>query len=56
VDDFYEFDEDDYKIIGRHSGREFEIGQPLKIEVTNANLSRRQLDFKLVEDDVDGGK
>ncbi len=51
VDDFYEFDEDDYKIIGRHSGREFEIGQPLKIEVTNANLSRRQLDFKLVDED-----
>lgn len=56
VDDFYEFDEDDYKIIGRHSGREFEIGQPLKIEVTNANLSRRQLDFKLVDEDEGSGK
>lgn len=54
VDDFYEFDEDDYKIIGRHSGREFQIGEPLKIEVTNANLSRRQLDFKLVDDDENG--
>ena len=49
VDDFYEFDEDDYKIIGRHSGRSFEIGDPLKIEVTNANLSRRQLDYKIAE-------
>ncbi|MDF1572174.1 MAG: ribonuclease R [Bacteroidales bacterium] len=56
VDDFYEFDEDDYKIIGRHSGREFEIGQPLKIEVTNANLSRRQLDFKLADEAENGGK
>ncbi len=55
VDDFYEFDEDDYKIVGRHSGREFQIGEPLKIEVTNANLSRRQLDFKLV-DEEEGGK
>jgi len=55
VDDFYEFDEDDYKIIGRHSGREFQIGDPLKIEVTNANLSRRQLDFKLVDEDEDSG-
>ncbi len=54
VDDFYEFDEDDYKIVGRHSGREFQIGDPLKIEVTNANLSRRQLDFKLVDDEESG--
>ncbi len=50
VDDFYEFDEDNYKIVGRHSRREFEIGDPIKIEVVTANLSRRQLDFKLVEE------
>ncbi len=50
VDDFYEFDEDNYKIVGRHSRREFEIGDPLKIEVVTANLSKRQLDFKLVEE------
>ena len=49
VDDFYEFDEEEYSIIGRHTGRRFEIGDPLRIEVVNANLSRRQLDYKLVE-------
>jgi ribonuclease R len=53
VDDFYEFDEDDYKIIGRHSGKEFQIGDEVRIEVTNANLSRRQLDFKLVEEELE---
>ena len=52
MDDFYEFDEQDYKIVGRHSGREFEIGDELKIEVVHANLSKRQLDFKLIEDEV----
>jgi len=51
VDDFYEFDEEEYMIIGRHHGRKFEIGDELKIEVVNANLSRRQLDYKLVEVD-----
>jgi ribonuclease R len=51
ADDFYEFDEEEYMIIGRHTGRKFEIGDPLKIEVVNANLSRRQLDFKLVNFD-----
>ena len=50
MDDFYEFDEEDYKIVGRHTGRIFEIGDELKIEVVHANLSRRQLDFKLVEE------
>jgi ribonuclease R len=50
MDDFYEFDEEDYKIVGRHSGREFEIGDELKIEVVHANLSKRQLDFKFIEE------
>ena len=49
VDDFYEFDEEEYMIVGRHSGRKFEIGDELKIEVVNANLSRSQLDYKLVD-------
>jgi ribonuclease R len=49
MDDFYEFDEEEYKIVGRHSGRVFEIGDPLRIEVLHANLSRRQLDYKLVD-------
>jgi ribonuclease R len=49
MDDFYEFDEENYKIIGRHTGKDFEIGDELKIEVVHANLSKRQLDFKLVE-------
>jgi ribonuclease R len=49
ADDFYEFDEEEYKIVGRESGRQFEIGDPVKIEVTHANLSRRQLDYKLVD-------
>ncbi len=49
ADDFYEFDEEEYMIKGRHEGRKFEIGDELKIEVVNANLSRRQLDYKLVE-------
>ncbi len=49
ADDFYEFDEEEYMIIGRHTGRKFEIGDEVKIEVVNANLSRRQLDYKLVD-------
>ena len=48
-DDYYEFDEEEYRIFGRHTGRQFEIGDAVRIEVVNANLSRRQLDYKLVD-------
>jgi ribonuclease R len=48
ADDFYEFDEEEYMIVGRHSGRKFEIGDEVKVEVSQANLSRRQLDYRLV--------
>lgn len=54
VDDFYEFDEDEYRIVGRHSGRIFEIGDQVRIEVVHANLSRRQLDYKLVDFEPEG--
>ncbi|MCD4711394.1 MAG: RNB domain-containing ribonuclease, partial [Bacteroidales bacterium] len=54
VDDFYEFNEEEYMIVGRQSGRKFEIGDEVKIEVMNANLSRRQLDYRLVEPDEEG--
>ncbi|MCK5693979.1 MAG: RNB domain-containing ribonuclease, partial [Bacteroidales bacterium] len=49
ADDFYEFNEEEYMIVGKQSGRKFEIGDEVKIEVMNANLSRRQLDYRLVE-------
>ncbi len=49
ADDFYEFDEEEYMIVGRHTGRKFEIGDAVTIEVVQANLSRRQLDYRLVE-------
>lgn len=51
MDDFYEFDEEEYAIIGRHSGRKFEIGDALRVEVLHANLSKRQLDYRLVENE-----
>lgn len=54
ADDFYEFDEEEYMIIGRHTGRKFEIGDEVKIEVVNANLSRRQLDYRLVDLEQEG--
>ncbi|MBN1951110.1 MAG: ribonuclease R [Bacteroidales bacterium] len=50
-DDFYEYDEDNYCLNGRHTGKTYQLGDPVKIEVLRANLSRKQLDFALASGD-----
>ena len=50
-DDFYEFDEENYCLMGRQSGRKFQLGDELNVEVWRANLAKKQLDFRLVEED-----
>jgi ribonuclease R len=49
-DDYYEFDEANYCIIGRRRKRKFTIGDPVRIRITRANLDRKQLDFELVDE------
>ena len=46
-DDYYEFDEKNYCLIGRRKHRKFSLGDPIKIRVARANLEKRQLDFTL---------
>ncbi len=48
-DDYYEFDDANYCIIGRRTHRKFTIGDPVRIRIVRANLDRKQLDFELVE-------
>lgn len=47
-DDYYEYDEDNYCIRGRYSGKEYTLGDKVKIEVIKADLQKKQLDYKLV--------
>jgi ribonuclease R len=47
-DDFYEYDEKNYCLIGVHTHRRFVIGQKVTIEIAKTNLAKRQMDFKLV--------
>lgn len=44
-DDSYYFDEDNYCVIGRNTGRRLQLGDPIRIRIANANLERKQLDF-----------
>jgi ribonuclease R len=48
-DDFYEFDDKNYCLVGRRTRHSYRLGDPLTIQVASANLKRRQLDFKLLD-------
>ncbi len=52
-DDFYIFDEKNYCLVGRHSHRTFQMGDEVEIEITRANLEKKQLDFRLVKEKTD---
>lgn len=43
--DFYEFDEENRRIVGRRHGRIYKIGDQIEIEVVRADLLTRQIDF-----------
>jgi ribonuclease R len=49
-DDYYEFDDANYCIIGRRTRRKFTIGDPVRIRIARANLDKKQLDFELIDD------
>lgn len=42
-------DEEEYMLIGKSSKRKFQMGQKIRIQVAGANLSKRQLDYELVD-------
>lgn len=48
-DDYYEFDEKSYCLIGRRRKKQYRLGDPITIKVVQANLERKQLDFALVD-------
>lgn len=48
-DDFYEFDEENYCIVGRHHRKIYQLGDKINIRVAKANLVAKQLDFVLAD-------
>lgn len=46
-DDFYYLDEESYRVIGQHRGREFRLGDPIEIKVKKVDLQKKQMDFVL---------
>ena len=51
VGDYYEFDERNFCLVGRHEHRRYGLGGRVRIRVERANLDRRQLLFTLVDEE-----
>jgi ribonuclease R len=49
-DDFYVLDEKNYCIIGQRKKRKYQLGDEVKIRVKKVDLSKRQIDFTLLQD------
>ena len=47
--DYFEFDQDHYRIVGRRSGVVYNLGDAVKIRVKKTNLDYKLLDYELVE-------
>mgnify|MGYP002868645687 CR=1 FL=1 len=47
-DDYYEFDERNYRLVGRRHHHCYTLGDSIHIKVERANLDRKQLDFVIV--------
>lgn len=45
MDDYYDFYEERYALVGNHSGRAYRLGDAVRIEVLNVNISDVSIDF-----------
>lgn len=50
-DDYYQYFEREWKLVGQRTGREFRLGDPLKVKLIKASPEERQLTFGLAGDD-----
>ena len=47
--DFYSFDEQQFAIIGQNTKQMYQLGDAVNVQVKNADLERKHLDFNLIE-------
>lgn len=49
LDDYYDFDEENYYIIGERTKKQYKLGDQVKVKVIDANIAKRNIDFELVD-------
>ncbi|WP_044172468.1 ribonuclease R family protein [Flectobacillus major] len=48
TDDFYDFDRENFRIVGQRNGKVFTFGDAVQVRVKECNLARRSMDLELV--------
>ena len=51
--DFFEFDEEHYRIVGKRTGVVYNLGDKVKIRVKATNLEQKLLDYELIDTEED---
>ena len=50
ADDYYDFDEKNYCLIGRKHNNRYRLGDNVKVQVARCDVDRKQLDFVMVDE------
>ncbi len=50
TDDYYYLDERNFRLVGRQTKRIFRYGARVKVQIINANMEKREVNFRLAED------
>ena len=45
TDDFYYYDEDNYRYVGQHSGKVYRLGDKVRIRVKDVELAKKQMNY-----------
>lgn len=44
-DDFFEYDEKHYRLVGKRTGKAYQLGSPIKVKLIAARIAEKELDF-----------
>lgn len=50
-EDFFFFDEENYRVVGRRTGKTYTLGDAVRIRVSSVNMEKKQLDYLMLEND-----
>ena len=46
--DYFEYDDKNYCIVGKRSGKKYQLGDDVTVRIARTNLAKKQLDLELV--------
>jgi len=56
TDDYYQVDENRFRVVGVHTGNSFSLGERVFVQIVNVDLDRYQTNLRVIGDEVPAGK